>query len=238
MTKRIFSYSSHLLSPALAVWFAAILIGGWGCSRKPDADRSLLTDDPCAAPCWHNIIPGESNEDDVLRELENSPYVKSGTLNRGWTMINGIDLTYYSWQGRDKVLNRVYLQNDRVLRIELHPNDKLAFGDVVDKFGPPENVYARFPPGGTVTYLVYLDYPALGMSFCSFSGPISFKKALAAPGYGVLSEDLLVTSATYFAPTSLEQMYRRVYLYSDERVEYYMTWKQEWPGFGRVRVAE
>src|SRR5512139_744712 len=34
-------------------------------------DDSLLTQQPCAFPCWHGITPGESTLDDVHKQLQN-----------------------------------------------------------------------------------------------------------------------------------------------------------------------
>ena len=31
-----------------------------------EPDRSILTDEPCAAPCWHGIIPSQTTEEEAI----------------------------------------------------------------------------------------------------------------------------------------------------------------------------
>jgi hypothetical protein len=36
-------------------------------------DMSLKTGEPCEAPCWNNITPGETNWNDALAVIEDDP---------------------------------------------------------------------------------------------------------------------------------------------------------------------
>lgn len=40
-------------------------------------DRSLITGDPCGAPCWQGIVPGESTTvENITSTLDNAPFVE------------------------------------------------------------------------------------------------------------------------------------------------------------------
>jgi len=214
-----------------------ILLFLLGCAGP--VDRSLSTDDPCQAPCWQGLIPGKSNEDDVRQVLTNSPFVRLDTLESEAMTVKDHNLIEYAWRdyGRDEQYNRLYLQGGRVLFIELDVDYRLSFGDVVSRFGPPEGVYAFAMMKEFLNYSVVFDYPSRGLEFTSFSHPklvASFQE-----GYGVITENLRVTDVRYYAPTSLENALRDVFLYSDENVSMMLRDEQEWLGFGqRVRLAQ
>ena len=219
-----------------------LLISLSGCSRTA-LDKSLLTGEPCVAPCWHNLVPGESTEDDVRRELDNSPWVKPGTLSSGWTKYHGLSVLAFAWKdhgrGRKEVLklasNRIDLRDGRVLLIEIYLDYDLSLGEVVAKYGPPEGVYAL--ETRTFGCRAILDYPAKGLTFSSYSSSVDYEDVFPRKGVGVLSEDLKVASVAYYAPTSLESALRDVFLLYPDRIERMLSDEQPWQGFGEVKLA-
>ena len=215
-----------------------LLIPLSGCSR-PALDKSLLTGEPCSAPCWHNLVPGESTEDDVRRELGNSPWVKPGTVSSGGTEYAGVPGLAFAWKDRGRkerlklVWNRIRLRDGKVSLVEINLDYDLTLGEVVSRYGPPEGVYARLVGGKEViTYEVILDYPARGLEFSSYSFPDNLDDIRVRTGVGIVTEDLKVTAVYYYAPTSLESALRDVFLYPPERVEAMLGDEQAWPGFG------
>ncbi len=44
------------------------------------ADRSLLTDEPCAPPCWYGLVPDVSTEAEVISTLQTLPFVDASTI--------------------------------------------------------------------------------------------------------------------------------------------------------------
>jgi len=200
----------------------------------PELDTSLLTDDPCRAPCWHNIIPGVSGEDEVRAQLQDNPFVKEGTLEYELTEWRGVQLGQFSWQARSERYNRVYLRDGKVLRIQIRIDHDWTLGEAVDKFGPPEGVFADIY---RESYRVEFYYPTQGLIFESFMLPVD-RQVYLGDGKGILQEDMKVTQATYFAPTSLEGMISEVYLYSpDDDMEGWLANIHEWQGFGEVELA-
>jgi hypothetical protein len=87
-----------------------------GCTREErELDDSFVTDAPCAAPCWHNITPGVSSNDDVRAQLQDSPFVQEGTLSYSAVLQRDVWLRRFLWQDRRGSYDSVYLREDVVL---------------------------------------------------------------------------------------------------------------------------
>ncbi len=74
---------SRLLLPGL---LALVLLAA-ACSPPPELrdqkllnDRSLITGEPCVAPCWRGITPGETSWSDALTILEDDPTIEDPTV--------------------------------------------------------------------------------------------------------------------------------------------------------------
>ena len=187
----------------------------------PELDTSLLTDDPCRAPCWHNIIPGVSGEDDVRAQLQSSPFIREGTLNYELTEEAGVPIGLFYWQARSEHYNRIILQDEVVLRMEVWIDHDWTLGEVVDKFGSPEYVLTYVDCLEGCLHVVEFYYPVQGLEFES----VTFDRE------DIISRDLEVTSAIYFASTSLEGMISKVHLYPPEMMENWLADIREWEGF-------
>lgn len=207
-----------------------------GPGELPELDVSLISGAPCVVPCWYNITPGVSGEDDVRAALMGSPFIREGSLSSSQTTWQGVAATVFDWKARGVRDNRVYLRDGTVQWIEIVPDYRLPLGQVVDEFGPPENVHA-FVGGEDVDYIVRLDYPAQGVSFSSVTDVLDLDDVIVEQGIAILSQDLSVTKVFYYAPTSLEGVLRDVFLYPEETVEYHLGVAQEWTGFGSVQLA-
>jgi hypothetical protein len=174
-----------------------------------------------------------SGEDEVRAQLQDSPFVREGTLEYELTEERGIQLGFFSWQARSELYNRIYLRDGKVLRIEIRTDHDWTLGEAVDKFGPPEGVFADIY---RESYRVDFYYPAQGLRFVSFMLLID-RQVYLGDGKGVLQEDMKVTRAVYSAPTSLEGMVSEVYLYSPDDMEDWLADIHEWQGFGEVELA-
>ncbi len=45
------------------------------------ADRSLLTNEPCAPPCWYGLVPDVSTKDEVINKLQTLPFIAARTIH-------------------------------------------------------------------------------------------------------------------------------------------------------------
>jgi len=175
-----------------------------------------------------------SDEDDVRAQLENTPFVKEGTLNYSLTEQAGVPLIMFSWRSPSDNTNRIYLRDGKVLRIEIELDYDLTLSRIVEKYGPPQSVYAFVGPTDTYWLSISFDYPAIGLTLESFS---VINPAEIVDGAVVVSEDTKITRAYYYAPTSLQDMLSEVFLFSPDWVKYHLANSQEWRGFGPVKLA-
>ena len=57
----------------------------FGCSAQMSTpehvDESPFTCIPCAAPCWHGLLIGQSNESDVMSTLPTLTFINQNTIN-------------------------------------------------------------------------------------------------------------------------------------------------------------
>jgi hypothetical protein len=166
-----------------------------------------------------------------------SPLVKRGTLRHDTTEVEGVSLTMLAWKDQMGDFNRIYLRDDKVLRIEIDIDYNLTLGEVVDEYGPPEYVYVY--ADGSLEYFVFLDYPTQGFEVKSYTYAPDVKNyADHNKGIGLVSRDLEVTEVIYFAPTSLRELLEEVLLLPPDGVKYHIANSYEWTGFGQVNLAQ
>ena len=218
----------------IGVWLVCYLVDRL--FLMPELDASLLTDDPCAAPCWQNIVPGVTTFEEAQSQLETSPFVRKGSLDYH-VAESGETHDRFSWHGRStKYYNYLYLREGKVVLIDIHPDYTLTLGQVVDKFGPPERVYVGLGLGGNLL-IAYLDYPAQGLRFTA-EWPVRDRteRRIVDSGIALLTEDREIVEVAYFAPGPLEDVLQNPHRYPPKgRVEEYLERAQEWEGFGRIR---
>lgn len=190
---------------------------------SPELDISLLNDEPCRAPCWHNITPGVSDEEDVRAQLKSSPFVKEGTLGYGPTLIGEVPVNVFHWKARDRFYNRITLSEEKVLWIDIWIDHDWTLGDVVDKFGPPEGVYDGLDCHHGCLYYVRFHYPTQGVWLESITDCYG--------GEGRITRDLRVSVVQYFEPTTLEGLCSEAHLVPPEYTEDCLSEIVEWRGF-------
>jgi hypothetical protein len=170
----------------MAFWGCiALAIALSGCACSPEVDVSLMTGDPCAIPCWHNITPGVSDEDTVRDQLENSPFVRKGTLRHDPIEKEGAPLTMFAWRDQEGDFNRIYFRDGKVLRIEIGLDYDLTLGQVVDKYGPPEYVYTY--ARGSFEYFVFFSYPTQGLEVQSYLSAPDASNYIVSRDTGIVS---------------------------------------------------
>lgn len=199
-----------------------------GC-RERMADISLRTGIPCSPPCWHNLVPGESDEEDVRRELETSPYVRAGTL-RSWG--EGV-FCIYGWTSRRGNSNWIRLRDGKVWRMDIRPDHNLTVGEVVSLFGSPDGVYAYVEGNEQIVYGLILDYPTRGLEFSAYGDArhYSLKERTAT-----IAEKQPVAVVYYYAPQSLESALLGPLACDSLYIDTVIRDEREWPGIGGTVV--
>lgn len=230
--------STNWASRARILWVAGILlvIGlaavvlAWQLRlaylRRTLVDRSLLTDVPCAAPCWQGIVPGTTTSSQALEILEDSPYVKQSSIRAGSRNGSGRATWYYSIPGFYGE-NEMTWEDGIVQDIGLSIAYELTLSEVVDKFGPPEALVADWCPLQQACFVVSLYYPRVGMAIgCSVD-----------LGNPQIEPTTRVHSVSFYVPMSVEERYAYVYRHRNSQtveqiLAHLRTIVRPWRGYG------
>lgn len=181
------------------------------------ADRSILTDSPCAAPCWHGIVPGTRMEkEEILQILATLP-----NFDHVWEPTGGtIAWHWKQWPWRRTGYNTIYLSGPVVHNVSLSIDFELTVEEILDKYGLPEATnygQAGVPEHPYVRMNLY--YPTRGLQFTAMVLPWNDP---------VLKPITRIFEATYTAPAeSLESW--------DESFDFDIH-LQPWPGYGKLNV--
>jgi hypothetical protein len=180
-----------------------------------EVDRSILTDDPCAPPCWQGVVPGNTmTKEEVIELLETLPNV--GSIWESYP--GGIDWVWRQWPWEGTGYNGVDLAESRVHNISLSIAFELTVEEILDKYGPPDATNAVLA-GVHRNYIgMSLLYPTQGL----------WLKARLSDYRPVLDPTTRIYMAHYLIPAdSLES-----WLGPDMA---YMQ-LQPWPGYGEIDV--
>jgi|GEM_PF-2456422 hypothetical protein len=133
-------------------------------SSDMEGARSIITDLPCAPPCWYGIVPGMRIErEEIIRLLETVPNV--GTIwEPSWVRVA------WHWERVpwERVgYNEIALTTDyRVQMIMLSIDFELTVEELLNKYGLPEITTASVGPIPEDAYVaLFLHYPARGLVF-------------------------------------------------------------------------
>jgi len=111
-------------------------------------DRSLLTGEPCEAPCWQTLELGKSTKSDVIATLRDLTFINASTIGERPS-------SYWDPETEQSVPSiRVYadcrvpkrhcvgleLVNNQLVAVNFTPKYTLLIKDLVNHFGPPDFV--------------------------------------------------------------------------------------------------
>ena len=141
------------------------------------ADNSWLTTSNCDAPCWHGIIPGQTDVSKINSLLSNNPYILDQSIDssertyKDFTETINFDMQNYQVIGRiDFIEDHVSMIRFSTKDDEKDPLPGISVGSLLDEYGEPQYLLAiDIPrPGGgfldRVHPIVYLIYPEKGIA--------------------------------------------------------------------------
>ena len=121
-------------------------------------DVSLVTSDPCGAPCWNGITPGETSWLEALAILQNDAALD------GVEIETEEDFVWAHWKGVDSSLECCRMiadseeENVSFLFLTVSPN--MIVDSVLSEYGDPDYVTTfEFTDTESVVQLVYPDLP-------------------------------------------------------------------------------
>jgi len=184
---------------------------------------SFLSGTPCAPPCWHGIVPGETSRSQALQRLEDHPYIRTSSLEEAGTSERGGVLWLWREATGTSVASGVSWEDDIVQEIRLGLPPGLTVEQVVERFGAPEAVKVAI--GGVpehTYYIIDLYYPGAGIQFDAYT----------REGESALEPSTRVTAVLLFVPTTLEQ--RVLTEYGEGSFSHIMGIMRPWQGYGEL----
>lgn len=166
VTKRVKAMKLRLVVPIIM----AVLMAS--CAPAPPLinqdwldDTSLLTGEPCEAPCWRNIVPGETSWEAALALIEaddtlgavNEPDVDDESQQVNFTYSPSGD-----FGDRLQCCTLIAEDGETISHILLFFAPQMSIGEVIEEFGDP--VYAEggaYSPEQTWVTMVFPDVPML-----------------------------------------------------------------------------
>ena len=175
--------------------------------------KGILTDEPCAPPCWQGITPGMVVEKHtLLRKVRRLP----GTSHTE-AIGNSIRWFWRDWPG----YNLIYIRenSDVVHNISLTVDFDLTVNEILTKYDTPKSIVVVGPTIPEVAYSnAILHYPVQGF-YCVVG---------VYPDYNpVLKPSSTVYEVTYFEPYDS---------YEAWIADYEGLTPQPWPGYGELEI--
>lgn len=141
LTKTVFHIYKRSVFWLLVLLFTFVVSS---CNDETLVDRSFITQEPCAAPCWYGLELEKSSEEDVYTVLENLPFVNYNSIKEWGTVWgddeNAKEIFYDCQHPRKKRCGGFILSNDRLKQLWVSVNYNLSFFDVVQILGPPNHI--------------------------------------------------------------------------------------------------
>lgn len=163
-------------------------------------DRSLITGEPCAAPCFRGITPGETSWRDAFTILEDDPEF----TNVQEQVDEESNAKQAAWQQGDNQCCQIASQDgDTVNLIFLRTAPTMTLGELIEAHGEPTYLIgSEFTEDQAIASVVYPDVPMVVYVFVegAATGALSESSEIIGVLYLVESEmDLLIQTTELHA---------------------------------------
>lgn len=171
-------------------------------------DTSLISGDPCEAPCWNNITPGETSWRDALIIVEDDPRLVNVEVVEDPE--SDAQLINFNAPEGPQCCRVFSDDGETISAVLLLLAPEMRLGQVIDKFGEPQYI-----TGGDVTSdqtllsLVYPDVPLVVYVFA------------AGTAEGTLTANSEIIGAIYLTAADMDELLAATNLYL-------------WDGYGPV----
>jgi hypothetical protein len=133
------------------------------------ADRSFITGEPCAAPCWHNLVVGKTTEQETLETVKQLPFIAPNSPREGTTVYDGEEAKVFVFEclsqsgGISSCVILDFSQNE-LKKIYIAVAYELTFKMAVEELGPPDYVSYFVQPGHEIACDTSLIWQTIGIS--------------------------------------------------------------------------
>ena len=101
---------------------------------------SFLTDLVCSPPCWFNITPGETTQDEALEILRNLTFIDKDSISTKGFYWNSFDDTIFFHPTSRKWDGYAYVMDRKIVLIVFYGKLNVPFEEAVDVCGEPKHV--------------------------------------------------------------------------------------------------
>jgi hypothetical protein len=110
-------------------------------------DRSLLTGEPCPAPCWYRLELGKTNKEEALARVKTLSFVDASHISERESQYSSGDplerapsviVSLLCKQPRGDICAELEFVDNILMAIYPRPNYPVNFGDMVEHLGPPD----------------------------------------------------------------------------------------------------
>lgn len=201
---------SPLLPPALLVLVIVVA----ACAPPPELrnnkylhDKSIITGDPCEAPCWRGIIPGETSWSDAIKIIEEDTRL-TGLQTQDSTAAENPNAKAGDWQevDGDPSCCQLFSEDGQTVdQIGLQLAPQSTVGELIEAHGNPAYLTGNAVSSDqAVMYLIYLDPPMMVLAF------------VAGAETGALVETSEIIAVLYTTSDRMQQIVETTSLYGWE----------------------
>lgn len=185
-----------------AVWVVGLILVASGCAEPPggQSDPSFLSGEPCAAPCWYGLVPGVSNEAQVMATLSGLSFIDPNSLRQlrtAWMEDQGATVVRFGCTYQPMVeCGFATISMDVLKALSLMTHRGLTLGLVLEKVGTPEYLEFGLIGAERLSCDMRASYPTMGIAAQVFTeGAVSLCGELNSGGRP--SSDLPIHSLVY-----------------------------------------
>ena len=201
MTKREYSliFKFFRIQPIMIILILLV-----GC-KTVNKQSSIFSSSPCQAPCWQNISPGKTTQNEVINVLSNLDFVDNKTITpRGepWSIFDNVVIATLQ---SGKIKAEIYFNGDQVSLIGLSGKIDLEFSQAVQDFGEPQYIINTPMSGGmplapTSSFYIVAINPKQGFEYSFDTRDLSSKLK------NEIQPETMLSRISFFDPNDYEKI--------------------------------
>lgn len=176
-------------------------------------DTSLVSGEPCAAPCFRGITPGETAWRDAVTMIEDDPDFSNVQTQSAEDGSGRVQIAWQQGEG-GSVCCQIMSEDGQTVRLTfLRTAPEVTLGEVIEAHGEPIYIAGQeFTEDQAIMSLVYPETPMVVYAF------------VAGPETGELSASSEIIGALYFVPEDMELLLNTTELHSWEGYQSYKAY--------------
>lgn len=197
----------------------------FGCNLT--SQTSFLADLVCSPPCWFNITPGVTTQDEALEILRNLPFIDKDSVSTKGFYWNSFDDTIFFRSTQQNWDGEAYVMDQKIVLIGFYGKLNVPFEEAVEMLGEPKYVINN---RGRVSYSVRSLAPDKGIAY-------TFNTAdLPRNERNELRPDTPIRLIEFFDPMKYDElldagMFSMLTLNREDTLKY----MRPWTGYGSIR---